>query len=405
MAATSALQKRTPQARPDDTRYARLLAQGSPKIRGMLDAAAMSSPPTLSASGSTQPTGYSVRTSPSSSILRYSGAPPVNISGSYYARGARNLTDTIGAWGGCWGIEVDHYDDDLVWQMQVPSGAMFKLWVNEQPVAIAPVLASGVTGVSGSGTNYFKYAFGSRAWRRLRLEMFSNSITPAAFGGIYNKVTGMLVPPSIPSPKLAIIGDSYDYGVGVSVTSWVGNAYSIKLARALGYAQVYNFTGVPSTGIIKTNAPYGAYNTRLTQDVIPLAPDVLIYQCSVNDGGSVGQGIIGPQMRADLALLKGALPNTKIIATSPGIVAAPTISLAPLSAENAAAAAAAGVPYVDIATKGYWTGTGSSDAPNGSGNSDVFAVNVGGFHPTDAGADAMARLLAAQIAPLVGQAT
>lgn len=388
-----------------DSRYLRTaVGIGSPLVRAMLDAAALASPPTLTAQ-TAQFSGYTTFVSPSSTIFRISGAPLINSSG-YFPRNAHKTDSSVSFWGGCLAVEFDLESSDLVFKSQVPTGAAFKLWVNEQPHSLTPTTMSTVTGVSGSGSNYFKAAFGTRAYRRIRLELVATTSAPAAFGGIYLSATDAMFPPSIPSPKFLVIGDSYAYGVSTSGQVWTGDAYAILLARALGFANVINFTGVPSTGVIATNPGnlYGNYASRFAFDVVPLAPDVIVYQGSVNDGPYVGLSQIGPQFASDIASLRASLPNAKIIGTSALYVGAASAAQLGVTSEMSAAATAAGVPFVDVMTPGYFTGTGSVGATNGSGNSDFYATNNGGLHPTLNGATALAKALAQKIAPILGQA-
>lgn len=394
-----------------EKKFAKNIVPGSDLVRSMISAAVLSPAPTLSAS-TTAPAAYTrtVRAEASQTNywpgFRVSGAPLFPMgAGTAYPRNARKTTDAASAWGGCARVEFDLYSDGFAFTLQVPAGAAFKLWVNERPHAANMQLLSSVSGATGTGTNHFSVDFGSVDYRRIVLEWASLPASPTNFQGIRVKPTAALFPPSIPSPRFMTIGDSYNYGIGATD---VGDALAIQLGRHLGFADIWNFTAVPSTGPIKADTPnsFGNYNSRFAVDVLPnlRAGDVCVYFASVNDGGEAA-GVAQAQMITDLTALKAAKPDTNFIVASDVYMTTPTAAHTRIRDEASAAAASVGLPFVNLmdTTLNLWTGTGTVTATTGDGPADFFAKDVGGIHPTSAGARALAREAARQMAPILGQ--
>lgn len=367
---------------------------GSARIKSMVDAVVMASPPTLTAQAA-DPSGLT-RISPAVLPARIGGAGQwidLGFAGAYYPKGARKTNDVASAWGGAQRIEFDLYGSKFSFKTQFPAAGKFKIWVNEQPHALAMQLYSTVSGANLTGSQHVIVDFGTAAFRRIQLEMTATAALPANFQGIWiNTATDLISLPSIYSPKVAFIHDSYGFGVGPTD---VADAPPIICARALGFSHLINNTCVPSTGIIKTDAGnnYGNYASRLAADLYPAAPDLIVYSGTVNDGPSVGAGTIGPQMLADLAAIRANLPNAILVTTGPMYVGSPSAAQLSVRDEVGAAAASFGVPFVDM-FDGRFT-----DA-----NQSVFGVNVGGFHPTTVGAKGLGLQMAAGIAPYIGQA-
>ena len=300
--------------------------------------------------------------------FRCSGAPLVNNSSTTTAlpRGATKTNASTNYWGGCSRVEFDIYDDGFAWTIQaIASSAYIKIWVNGKPHASAMQAVTSISGAAAGSTNHIAVSFPSVAWRRITLEWTMLSASPAITQGIRIKPTATVVPPSIPSPRFMVIGDSYPYGIG-SQANWAeanANAWSILLGRMLGFADIWNFTAVPSTGVLKADTPnnYGAFSTRFDTDVIPyLRPgDVLLYCGSVNDGAEAA-GAAQTQAIADLTYLMATLPGVTIIVSSPQYTATPLASHLRIRDEMQAAAAAVGLGFVSVmdSTLALFTGTG-----------------------------------------------
>lgn len=334
-------------------------------------------------------------------------APGATITSSagYFPRNARKTPDIISAWGGTERIEFDFDGQAFAFRLQNVANAFFRIFVDERPHMIGMAPVNGVTGATGTGTNHYKVDLGSRAYRRIQIEWAAQSSAPTSFSGIVHAPTDTVFPPSIPSPRVLWIGDSYPYGIGATANN---QACSIMTARLLGFSDIWNFAAFPSTGVTKTDTSSntGPYNTRLDTDVIPYVRDgdIIFYQNSLNDAASTAAAITA-QATADLTKLKSACPNAKIIALSPLFVATPPPEYLTVRTAGGDAAAAAVVPYVDLLSQSLkaFTGTGTVAAPTGDGNADYYR-HSDGVHPVTEGHLAIARFLAAQIAPLIGQA-
>jgi len=395
-----------------EKKFAKNIVPGSDLVRSMVGASVMSPSPTLSAA-TAAPAAYTrtVRAEASQTNywpgFRVSGAPLFPMgAGTAYPRNARKTNDTASAWGGCARIEFDLYGDGFAFTLQVPSGAAFKLWVNERPHSAQMQLLSSVSGATGTGTNHFSVDFGSVDYRRIVLEWASLPVSPTNFQGIRLKPTAAIFPPSIPSPRFMVISDSYNYGIGATD---VADALAIQLGRHLGFADIWNFTAVPSTGAVKVDATnsFGNYSSRFAADVLPYlrSGDVCVYFASVNDGGEAAN-VAQTQMIADLNALKAAKPDTIFLVASDMYMTTPTAGQTRIRDEAQAAAAAVGLPFINLmdTTLNLWTGTGTVTSPTGDGPADVFARDVGGIHPTSAGARALGREGARQAAVYLGQA-
>lgn len=398
-----------------DKRYTKNL-EGSSLIRSMVDAPVTTDTPTLTAS-TTAPAAYTrtlrfaVGNTGYWTGFRLSGAPMVNSSGSALPVGATKTNAATSNWGGCMRAEFDLYGDGFAFTMQaIASSAYFKIWIDGKPHSATMQAATSVTGATAGSTNHFTVAFGTTAYRRITLEWTALASSPSTHQGIRVKPTATIMPPSIPSPRFMVIHDSYGYGVGAStgVPDAVANAYPIHLGRLLGFADIWNFTSVPSTGVLKTDATnnYGNYSSRFATDVVPnmRAGDVLLYVGSVNDG-SQAAGATQTQAIADLASLKASLPNTNIIVASDIYTATPTTAHTTIRDEMSAAATTAGLPFVNLmdTTLAIFSGTGFIGGAVGDGNSDLNSESNNGIHPSLAGARAIAYRARTLIAPLLGQ--
>lgn len=401
-----------------DSRYLRALWNGSSEVRSMVEAGVTADTPTLTAS-TTAPAAYTVTKRLANgntnywSSFRCSGAPMVSTaSTAALPRGATKTNASTVYWGGCSRVEFDLIGDGFVFTMQaIASSAYFKIWIDGQPHSLTAQAVTSVSGASSGSTNHVTVAFGASRRRRIVLEWTMTSASPATSQGIRVKPTVTILPPSIPSPRFMVIHDSYGFGVGASggVPDGVMNAWPIHLGRLLGFSDIWNFTAVPSTGVLKTDPTnfYGAYSSRFTDDVIPnlRAGDILLYMGSVNDGAQAA-GATQTQAIADLTTLKAALPDVKIIVGSPLYTAAPSASHTRVRDEMQAAATATGLAFANAmdTTANLFNGTGYVGGTIGDGNSDVNSENNNGIHPSLTGAKALAYALKQQIAPLLGQA-
>lgn len=375
---------------------------GSERIRAMVDAPPMATPPTFSIATSATLVRSIGAHHPA---LRYSGAPmysPLGAS-SKYPREARRLNNTAYQYTGSWRVEFHYTGQAFELPMNFGSQRYIKVWLNGRPHSLTPQDVMTMPGAPTAGATYWlKIDFGSRVDGEVMVEFESPNAGIGLFGFVVSR-TDTITPPLIPSPKLMVIGDSYGFGANAT---WKCDAYAVLLGRMLGWSNTTCQPSVGSTGVAHPGADgvFGNYRSRFDLDVIPEAPDVILYQVSSNDAieWPAHQGQTGPQMASDLAYLKARLPNAQIFATSPLYTRTPTSQFLAIRDAAMPVAAAAGVPFLDLldTTLGYFRGSGSVATPAGDGNADFYDVN---FHPNSAGHKLIARLIAQWLGPLVGQ--
>lgn len=377
---------------------------GSNKVRGMASGpanalTAMSSPPALSLSSSATP-GTLTKNIPWNDPVFRDSVPTIN-NGSGQAVPQAPIqadgTTRAGAWDGPWRREFDF--DGQVFSFRVASNATRKIriWVNEQPHAAGLVAISSLTGYTGSGGQNLNVDLGSRAPRRIMIE--SEDQTAAAnFGTLQVDPRDVVSAPQVPSPRLFCMADSYGKGF---VASQFAYSFIAQMGRMLGIADTWHYSSQPSTGLVKTAAPYGNYQSRVAADVLPNLPTskaALIIFGSLNDSGLSG---IDTALTTLVTTIKAARPNVPIVVTSPLFMGAPPAGYTTVRDTMASTVTALGAQvagFVDLLT---YTGTGKVGATTGNGPADFLLANDG-IHPSDAGHYSLAWQAATKIAPLLG---
>lgn len=399
------------------------VSQGSSRIRRMATPTVMAVRPTFTAT-TAQPAGFT-RVPPTDSRVRFSGSGTLvdlGTAGRNYPKGATRVDGSFGAWDGAQAYYTDWTGRYISFRWNIPSGGSnkFRLWVNESPHAAGMELITGevspgvpvVSGLTVGTNNWIMCDLGSAMKRNIMLELSSTAAQPADFGGFgFNLLTDAVTTPAIGEMALMWIGDSYPSGQGATSP---GESFVHKLARRLGFAKVILNTSRPSTGLLKSDTSvtpnYGPYGSRVAADVVPYAGITLVavVQLSVNDGTFTGQtpSAIAAALAAYMAQIRAALPDAVIVVCLPLFVGTETTAQGLIRQEAMQFLASAGYPVIDriSASVNPFTGTGSRQSPNLSGNSDVFGSNSGdGNHPYDSAADIYAELFAGFIGPLIGQ--
>lgn len=269
-------------------------------------------------------------------------------------------------------------------------GGSYRVWANEQVSAYQAIAAAG-------GAAFVKVDFGSRAQRRITIEADFG----LTFGGItHAKVDSIMAPTLTAGATLAVVGDSFSVGQGITAGNVSAQSYAAVLARLLGFVD-WRMYGQSGTGLLAPNGSVGTYRTRIA-DVAGYQPDVLLIQGSINDAASGGANTLGPEIATYVAALRAQCPSSRLVAVSPMAL---TNSGQATNAANAtdckAGFLAAGVPYVDAVAGGWFFGTGKVGATTGDGNADFYQSSVSASHPSVAGHDYMARRIAAGVAPLL----
>lgn len=279
-------------------------------------------------------------------------------------------------------------------------GMKYRVWVNERAAT------TGLQSITETGAlAYFNIDLGSASVgvpRRIVIELESPS-TPINFYGIRTPGTATTIAPSIRSPRVMLVGDSYGGGAGGTQYAY---GYGRTLARLMGWADMWTaYTSISSTGLVKdASSSVGRYITRLAGDVIPHNPDLVIVQGSLNDNPYVGQGVIGPALETYVNTLKAAHPNCVVVATSPLYVGDPPASYLQIRDEMQPVAATLGIPFIDMLTPKIFGGSGKVGGTTGNGNADFYRSNDG-THATNEGHNVIAAVEAGKLGRALGLAT
>jgi lysophospholipase L1-like esterase len=183
------------------------------------------------------------------------------------------------------------------------------------------------------------------------------------------------------------LGDSFTEGAGGSRNG----GYVIPAGNAAGLDA--RPSGVGATGIVADHGGLGgrkAFRDRLSTDVIPFDPEVVVIAGGLNDAPLIEDGSLTlAQYRAEydalIADIKTGLPDAKIVVLGPFSPGSPTNrpSLIDIRDVNRAAAQAAGVPFIDVF---YFDDEDKSSY-----------INADGVHPNDAGYEYLGEKLGADL--------
>ncbi|MBT2566584.1 SGNH/GDSL hydrolase family protein [Arthrobacter sp. ISL-85] len=227
---------------------------------------------------------------------------------------------------------------------------MYRIWINGQPLT-ADFQTQPVT---DSSDRLIKVDMGVRGTYDVRIEL-----DRMGFGGIMKQPMDLLFAPLDPSPlRVMIVGDSFGNGQAFDNVAYAPSytpGYYYTLAEMLNLKDLWP-RSIGGTGYLATNnSTQPTYRGRFAADIAPYAPDVLIFQGTINDSGYTSQQITD-EINALYAAVKAALPNTYIIATSPLLAAATSAGMDTLTTTEQTAWTALGVPFLDVHTMN--TGTG-----------------------------------------------
>lgn len=269
------------------------------------------------------------------------------------------------------------------WRTGAAGGSAFRISINGQP---APDTWTAIG--SDVSDRLVKVDLGTRDIYDVGIDIWHGY-----WGGVRVAPTDIIAPSPVSNTlRLAVLGDSYTDGS--SQPQQVGG-YPFRLGELLGIEDVW-YRGIGGTGFLTSTT----YRSRLTADVVPYTPDVLLVQGSINDRTpySTSPGLLTAEINTLYAAIKAALPSTLVVATSPLYAKAQNSDMVTIGAEEKAAWQALGVPFIDATT--WNTGTGNTSAPAGNGTAD-FNCSADNLHPTQAGYDHLAVNLAAALAPIL----
>lgn len=326
----------------------------------------------------------------SGSPYRWEGAPLTSPFGTdfvapYFAGASQSVP---------WRASVDFHGTAFGVKL-FGGGYEFMVWVNDQPVLGAPY-----TLASDSSTYWANVTLPSTGHYRVTVELAGGDGGVPYFGGIAALPAYDIRPPADPSPvRVVVVGDSYGAGRGADGISSSPNpnsfyGYVPLLSQLLGVPDVWTVS-IGGTGYVATVDGAEPYSGRAS-DVAAAAPDVVIVQGSINDGGESG---VQAAAASFVSGLMASLPDAVIIMTGPLYAAAYYSDVTTVASEVSAAAAALGVPFIDAST--WATGTGYAGDTNGSGTSDYYQ-NGDSVHPTPAGHQMLAQRMAAAVGAVLG---
>jgi len=270
------------------------------------------------------------------------------------------------------------------------SGTFYKIWVNG-----VPATADWVTLPADGLDHLMTVNLGSRGTWDIRIETFN-----VYFGGVRVLPTDRIVPPVPTCPlRLHIVGDSITDGQTYTggVTKYTPG-YPYRLGEHLQIEDIWN-RARGGTGFLTANS----FRSRLADDVIPYAPDVLLIPCSLNDTNTTpAVGAIASEIQAIYAQVKAALPNCLLVGAGVLHYGNTNGNIDAVNAEAKTTWNNLGAPFIDLAP--FNNGTGNADAPAGNGSADFNRSGDGVHASYPAGYDYTAFRLASGLAPILAAA-
>jgi lysophospholipase L1-like esterase len=201
-----------------------------------------------------------------------------------------------------------------------------------------------VTTNSDGAIHYISVANGSRAFRRVEVDFSANG----AFGGVRTAATDTLTAiPASKQPRLLALGDSFVEATGATMAH---TGFATTLAQLLGCVPVpsgWGATGyIDSAGGTKTT-----FRGRFATDVVPEAPDVIVFAGGINDYPDDTAANIGAEALLLFQQSLAAFPLAQQYVVSPfwrnGVSTYPANLLATRDAIKASALAV-GFTFLDL---------------------------------------------------------
>lgn len=308
------------------------------------------------------------------------GAPEVTGVWSWSGRPPTSGSETAQPY------SVDFMLADTVCEIEIAcknTKAFYQLWIDGREV-VAP------TTVPAPLDTVYRIPIAVTTRRPVHVRL---RLRGASFYRVRTTPAGALWRPKFPlySKAAYILGDSFTAAANDSL----GWGYGTGVCDLLGWEA--RLGGQSGTGY--TNAGSGAPNKtfldRISSDVIPENPGVVVILGSVNDATAATAGTAAASTYAALA---AALPRVPVFVFGPQWPTDAANSNRDL-VEAAIQASALAAPNVAKYTtlKGWVTGTGKVGTTTGTGTADVF-TSSDGVHPSDAGMRYLADRVAQEIA-------
>lgn len=364
-------------------RVAEVAKLGNIRSRGV-----MTSPPTVTADGSSAPGGQTNGWTRSSfpAMFRESG-------GLWYPSGSKfksaviwtsggNLGDGLGGQVNYWRFRCLPEANKVTFRLLGTTSA-YRFIVDGQYVSLA-----GTVPAASSGTQYISLDFtsvGGRAVREIAIEGQPGCGIVGVYVGVTEKVHEA---PEAPLCSAAL-GDSYDYGTNATA---LGDGLDAHMADRLGWNNHMN-SGSGGTGWATGGAAYN-FLQRIQNGDLALngAPSVVSLMTSTNDKNSAAASVTA-NVAAALQLIRTAYPVAPILLFGGFNAASATGTLSMAANENAVQAGIASynasdpmiqwIPVTNALPGAVLTGSGFVGGTTGTGNADANMFDTS--HPNDAG--------------------
>lgn len=367
----------------------------------------MSTPPTVTANGTSAPAGQTngVTISSFPNFYRQSGGTRVTA-GRLKSASIATTGGNIGSNNGdqaSYGRYRFIADANKVTFRVSGTTAAYRFIVNGQYVSLAGTTTASPT---QSPDQYITLDFtsaGGRAEREIILEVQTNCSFTGAYVGTTEKI--FEAPESI--LRTVCLGDSYCYG---SSATALGDGVDAVMADYLGWTNHIN-SGSGGTGWATTNSAY-TFLQRIQNGDIALCggtPDVVCLQGSINDKNAAASTVTANCL-AGLQAVRNLYPMAVIFVfgvwgASGGTGGTLSIAANEQAISDAVTAFAdANTFFIPIngAYGGAWlTGTGTTSSPTGTGNADVWMFDAS--HLGDYGTAAAGKIKAAAVMRIANQ--
>jgi lysophospholipase L1-like esterase len=276
--------------------------------------------------------------------FRWSGFPTLGGTTypNYYYSAAKASAITTPFAEPMYAVEFDLYGDAFEFSVKGLTGVNFQMFVDDQPIALDPTVPGG--SIANNGSHYrIKATFAAVGLYRIRLELG----IATRLGGIDIAATHDIMYPSVSGvrPRCVLFGDSYVSGSGTSILEGPGGLGS-ELGRVMGWDVISS--GYGSTGYL---AGAVTFRGRVANDVIALAPDIVVILGGLNDQITYTPAQIATEAGLLLAQIRAGLPYAQIYVAgidAPGGANATNLAIKAALLPVCAAQTPA-VPYIDIA--------------------------------------------------------
>ena len=360
-------------------------AMAAASIRNPRTAGVMSSPPTVTKNGATKPAGqsnnYTYAAKPTA--FRVMGGTPIATSSGIRVKSSQisvstggNLTSGLQATSSRVEFMADAQSVTLFLGYTT---SLYRLLVDDHITGFQTLTTS------GNGAEYITLDFGSRAVRKVAVELQSTCAFVSAHVGptesIYQTGGDILT--------LAAITDSY----GLSSPTAIGDAYVQQMGDRLGFRNVV-VSASPGTGWATDETTFYNFKTRILNGDLLLGgqPHACLFMGSYNDRNAT-PSVITANVLAGLQSARAQCQNVPffVLGAFPGASGPSAGILAAEAATQAAVTAfndnmTAFIPLSTAAIGPLISGTGSVTTPTGTGNSDLYTIGGGDLvHPNTAG--------------------